>query len=552
MPPEYVPSQDLSSAVQFERSLSIESDRANVSSTPKNNLVSRSGTVGFKSGAIGDASDADEARDATLERTDLDPAFLEHQYRAVCYQALNSQIKAAAATGAFTSPQGLPTNNGQSSMATVLSLYLRDECRAKFVDLSSFADWKRAAIALADAVRCGLRASRWLTLDGNDIGSDPEVLEAWCVALEEHPGLQHVSLRNTGITDEGARRLAKVLRGHPVLFSLDIGLNRIGMIGAVALEDALCDNDVLLEVNCEECDLSVEMQSALSVALQRNRDRFQRPGGALKALQNLKRSRAEAVTASAAFSAKVLQQCGKSQAPLSSDESASDVLLAMYAALDPAEVPFVYDEGATVEDEADGIFFDAGAGASIELNNRCDAAWRYSAADHEVLCELRRRTMDLKASRKHDKQRGEETLERMANRQCEFREMEMPVEERLAELREELAALHQASDSVQKVCLQQKIMLKREEEELEDICHERDIYKQGALQLESSLKLRNQEVQSEVEHLQTKLQEVEAATEALAADNKRYRSWLHAARFETEAERFAPRSGVQPAQIGTQ
>jgi len=483
---------------------------------------------------------------------------LEHEYRAFCLQSLQRQIMAAEATGSFSSPQGLQAADGETHhVAAAISLYIKDECRAKFVDLSSLACWSEAAVALANAVRSGLRATRWLTLDGNDIGSCPEVLEAWCVALEEHPGLQHVSLRNTGLTDGGAKRLAKVLRGHPVLFSLDIGLNRIGMTGALALEDALGDNDVLLEVNCEECDMNVDMESALSQTLKRNRDRFLRPGGAVQAMNNLRRNRAEALAASAAFSLKVAQQ-SKEMKPPSANEGAQDALLAMYAALEPDELPFVYDEeqgnelcGAFEqefrgEDDADGVFFDAGVGVYTELNNRCEAAWRYNAADHEVLCELRKRIMDLKACRKHDRQRGEESRDRIASDTCKFREQtELPTEERLAQLREELAAVRQASGSVQRVCIEQKIILKKEDEEHQKHWHERDIYKLGAKQLESSLREQNREVQHEIECLQSRLSDMEAATEALASDNARYRSWLHAARFETETERFAPRRGVE-------
>ena len=63
-----------------------------------------------------------------------------------------------------------------SEAALDLVAYLRDDCRAAFVDLSGLGCWARVASDLALAMRKGSRATRSLALDGNDLSS-PAALE---------------------------------------------------------------------------------------------------------------------------------------------------------------------------------------------------------------------------------------------------------------------------------------------------------------------------------------------------------------------------------------
>jgi len=130
-----------------------------------------------------------------------------------------------------------------------------------------------------------------LAIDGNDIGSCPDVLEAWCVALEEHPGLQQISLRDTGLRDHAARRIARALRRHSVLFSIDLSRNRITDQGVAELIHAIQENYVILEVQLEGTDATPAAEARVAATLARNKERFP---ASTKRLQELRRARAEA------------------------------------------------------------------------------------------------------------------------------------------------------------------------------------------------------------------------------------------------------------------
>jgi len=217
----------------------------------------------------------------------------------------------------------------------------------------------------------------------------------------------------------------------------------------------------------------------------------------------------------------------------------------MFAALEPGEIPFVADD--KVEDDADGVFFDAGIGPTTELNNRCEAGWRYNAADREVLCELRRTTTDIKACRKHERKRGDEALERLTSSQRSFRKEMTPIEERIYGLKEALTNEIEATRFVLEANIKQKMALRVVQEELQETQKEQCCYDLGAKKLENSLKVRNWEVQEQVERLKSELCSLEESTERLAEDNERCRRLLHAARFETETERFVPKAALQRA-----
>lgn len=465
-------------------------------------------------------------------------------------EVLQAQVKAAEVTGSF-----IFAHRKLDPVTTVsLSQYLRHECHAKFVEVSALRDWREAAHELATAVKCGLRGARSLVLDGNDIGTDHRILETWCVAFEEHSGLQHISLRDTCLSDRAMQRLAEVVRRNSLLFSIDIGSNRIGIAGIQALIDALDDNHVILEVNVDGCNLGDGAQARLVAALQRNRDRFPNASGCAPGLRNLRRARADATTALG------IRTCGLRDSKLSardmdvgdapllgSSKEPTSTLLAMYATLDAVEIPFV-PAGEDDEDaNADGVFFEAGSGPTIELNNRCEAGWRYTAADRENLCDLRRSTSDIKACRKHERKRGDEALERISSSQIGFRDHLAPVERRIYQLKEELANEIEATKHVLKANIQNKLTLRSVQEELQDIQREECCYQLGAQKLEHGLKLRCQETQENVERLQAEVYNLEESVERLDEDNERCRRFLHAARFETETERFLPRAVRQQA-----
>lgn len=469
--------------------------------------------------------------------------------RSDSWEALQAQVRAVEVTSCF-----IFAHRELDTVTTVaLSQYLRYECPAKFVDLSCLGNWKAASSELATAAECGLRTARSLVLDGNDIGGDLAVLEPWCIAFEQHPGLQHVSLRDACIDDRALQRLAEVLRRNSLLFSIDIGFNRISDAGVEALINAIQDNPVILEVVLDGCDVCNDTQARLSAALQRNCERFPNAHGCIAGLRSLRQARAEATTSmsirtcnlhDAKRSTRDPDQCNK-QFPEEPAEVTS-ALLAMFASMEPGEITFVPDNEANAND-GDDIFFDAGSGPTVELNNRCDAGWRYTAADREVLCEMRRTTTDIKACRKHERARGDEAHKRIVSNQLSFNEKWSPTEQRIYQLKEELADVVELTRYAIEENIKVKMAVPAAQAELEETRRDQFSFHLGLQQLENSLMLQNHEAQEQVERLKAELFNLEESDNRLAEDNERCRRLLHAARFETETERFLPRAAREQA-----
>merc|ERR1719221_634595 len=107
-------------------------------------------------------------------------------------------------------------------------------------------------------------------------------------------------------------------------------------------------------------------------------------------------------------------------------------------------------------------------------------------------------------------------------------------------MKEELAVEIEATQRILQETIKQKLAIQKIEEELEGVRREQGYFKVGAAKMEHSLKLRNEEVAGEVQSLEQEIRTMEENIERLAADNMRCRKLLHAARFETDNERFAP------------
>jgi len=155
--------------------------------------------------------------------------------------------------------------------------------------------------------------------------------------------------------------------------------------------------------------------------------------------------------------------------------------------------------------------------------------------------ELRGRIEDLKVNRQQENARAEEILETIARAQAGFNITAAPVERRLTQMKEEFANGIDATKNVLQELIRQKLELKAAEEELGRIQEDRAHYELGAKKLESGLIYRNREVQEEVARLENQLRSAELSEHNLVEENERFRRRLHAARFETETERFAPR-----------
>jgi len=467
--------------------------------------------------------------------------------RSECWESLLVQIKGAESTGIFV----FASRELDGVGAVELARYLRDVCRARWVDLSRLGRWPDVSLAAAGALRHGLRALRSLALDGNDVGGCPRALEAWCEAVEEHPGLQRLSLRDTGFTNASASRLAAALREHSVLFSVDLSSNRIGDAGVEALTGAVTENRVLLELGVEDTDATAAARNTLEAVLERNRGRFEGQGGCAKLLQGLRRARAEAATALAHAAARTPAVGGaltrNGDFALAMDASARH----LSTAVDVGEGRFVClplvpteDEAlrAEAENEPDGVFFDAGEGISQELRMRCEAGWRYTASQAEALGSWLKAVGDLKSERRHARDRTEEVHGRIAEAQRAFRERAMPVESKIIELKEQLAAEVEATKLLLQEKIRHSITLKGAEAELETAQHERRLLAETVQKREHGLKLRHREVAEEVQVLEAQVIRAEEEVAGLERENEVARRRLHAARFETETERFVPRA----------
>lgn len=473
----------------------------------------------------------------------LEPATLP---RSEPLESLLVQIKSADSSGIFR----FTHRELDGVSAAELLSYLRDACRAKFVDLSCLNGFTRISAQIATTLWAGLRSVRSLTLDGNDLGSCGEIWEAWCVALEEHPGLQRLSLKGCGLLDRSAMRLARVLVGHLGLFSVDLTSNRIGDDGVEAITGAITENHVLLEVSVGDIDASIDACNTLEAVLDRNRGRFGGQGGCAKMLRGLRRARAEAVTALA---------CGAARTPAVGDARSrgGDLALAFDpAALHPSTavavgegqfvwLPLAPSEvqvlDAEARDDEDAVFFDAGnAGVAQELLMRCEAGWRNTVAEAERLHELQGRASALRFERQLARDRMEVARTRMEEVQRAHRQRAVPLEERLFQLKEQLAFEVEGTKVALQSRIQATVALKRAEEEFDDAAHEKRLDAETFQKAEHGLKLRHREVAEAIQDLKAELHHIEDAVQRLEHDNEHCRRLLHAARFETETERFVP------------
>jgi len=464
-----------------------------------------------------------------------------------CWESLLVQAKAAEASSSFVFSH--KTLDGVASFE--LLAYLRDECKSKFVDLSCLDPWAELTHPAADALHRGLRSTRSLSLDGNDLGTDPDAFEAWCAAIEEHPGLQLISLRATSLGNAGATRLAHALRHHSVLFSVDLGSNRIGDEAVKAFTSALEENNVLLEVGLENTDVSADVKAELEAALDRNRARYGGIGGCAKLLQGLRRARADAVTAFAHGEARMpaVENCLSRHGDLSLAFDAQARHLSTAIKVDSVGgvvwLPIAPSADQAVEAQAenhvDGVIFDAGEGVIQELSMRCEAAWRYTESDAGLLHDLRRKIADLKAQRQHDYDRFQETEARIAEASRIFNEDTAPMHEEIMSAKEELSVVVESTKRVLLERIELNLALKAAQNDLENAEEDRRHAADNAQHLHHTLKLRHREVDEEAENLKAEVTRCEEATEVLEKENEKFRRRLHAARFETEDERFVPR-----------
>mmetsp|Transcript_16795 Transcript_16795/g.29473 ORF Transcript_16795/g.29473 Transcript_16795/m.29473 type:complete len:519 (-) Transcript_16795:75-1631(-) len=471
--------------------------------------------------------------------------------RSECWEALQVQTRAAEATKSFV----FAHRRLDGVAALALTQYLRDDCKARFVDLSFLGAFDKASLAAAGALEKGLRSLRSLTLDNNDLGSSPDVLDAWCHALEEHPGIQHVSLRNTQIDDEGAERVAKAL-GQSLLFSLDLSCNNISDSGLVVLTQALASNNILLELLVEGTNTSEEARAALEEVLRQNRGRYRGPSSVQELLNGLRKARAEAITADAKLAnsaTETLIQGAESprkvQAIQATSAAVSDLQrgASFYIPPEDVEAELTRQEPSAQQSAADAVWFDGADGTALlrELTLRCEAGWRHNAADQDRMLALRRLITELQGVREHERERHEEALQRIAAAQADYVRSVEPLEQRIAELREDLDAKRAASgaDYVRSISL--KVELRAAEDGLELAREELAQRGLAAQKFESGLKLRYHDAAEKAQQLEADIGAIEDEIERLAADNERCRRSLHALRFETETERFVPHAVLE-------
>lgn len=437
----------------------------------------------------------------------------------VAWDELERLKISAAATGCFTFAHRPLEGHAISPLVS----YLRDECRSKFVDLSGIGNWPEASIAVAGAVRNGMRSARSLLIDGNDIGTNAAVLDAWCTALHAHPGLQHVSLRNCNLRDDGAQRVAAVLHESSVLFSVDLGWNRFGDAGAQYLSDALNENYVLLELCLDGAEVSDIHLADIGLLLGRNGAKLK--GGVQATLHDLKRARNQAIS-SMGFARPVDHKAP--HRPQCTHETSAVI-----------HDPFApRDEVAAAVDK---VWFDVtDPGICEELLRRAEADWKYNATDQELIRGLHQKIMDLKVQRSREREYAEEKLSKIAEQHQTYRKHLKPIEDRLYMLKEQLADEIEQTKKILKDNIALKTELGRAKKEQEDECRARDLIKTEGRMLENSLTKQRREVTGSIEGLQRELYALQRSVEGTEKDNEKCRKQLHANRFETETERFGP------------
>ena len=112
------------------------------------------------------------------------------------------------------------------------------------------------------------RCSCFTAYDSNHIGD--EVAVALADALKENNSLTSINLERNHIGDEGAVALADVLKENSSLASLDLSLHNIGDKVAKALADALKANSSLASINLDSNHIGDEVAVALADALKEN------------------------------------------------------------------------------------------------------------------------------------------------------------------------------------------------------------------------------------------------------------------------------------------
>lgn len=475
--------------------------------------------------------------------------------RSEAWEALRQQAQAAKASQSFVYAHR--RLDGVAALA--LTTYLRDDCEARFVDLSYLDNWEEASHAAAGALSKGLRRLRSLTLDGNDLGSSSKSLEAWCQALEDHPGIQHLSLKSAQIDDIGAQRIAKVLGKQFLLFSLDLSCNSISDSGMASLVEALKENRFLLELSVEGTDSSEEARTMLQHILERNKSSYQGQAGVAGLLRGLRRARAEGVAADAKLvnsamhvrnhpsadpqnTVGVVMQAIQ-ETPAAVSDLARGATFFRAPELEEKERQRIQIAEPSPENAAaDAVWFDAPDGRNLlqELVVRSEAGWRYDAAAREQMQAMRIQLTELQALRLRERERHEEALQRIAREQQEFMQAVRPLEDRILDLREALNGNSGDSAAVFHRNLQLRLDFRGAQDALAVAGEELAQSRLGAQRLESGLKLRHHDTAERLQQMEQELVLAEEDVERLEADNERCRRSLHAVRFETETERFVP------------
>eukprot|EP00435_Cladocopium_sp_Y103_P073655 s200_g44.t1 len=522
-------------------------------------------------------------KSARSERSEESPER-SPKTRSECWEAFLVQAKAAQATQCFV----FSHRRLDCVASSALINYLQEECEARFADLSFLKKWYKVDADAAMALQRGLRKLRSLSLDGNVVDT-----ELWCQALQAHPGLQHLSLQKTHLDDMDATRLAEVLRTQSLLFSLDLSSNEISDLGASALLKALEENFVLLELCLEGTDTSEEMRNSVNLLLERNRCKYHGRRPISELLRSLRRAQAEAVTCQVQMSQDVdeiasqVPSCATSRR--TSPRPSRPGTATSRGALTPAAGDLSRGEGifcdpeleeeeeeqeeATDEQEmADAVWFDADDGRRLlaELNLRCEAGWRYSAADQEELrgtrawnrehlparfllqdatsswmVAFRDMIKELQALRWRERQRHEAALKRLAEAQRRFNMQTSPFETSMFEIQQQIEAvsLEVKTSHEQRMTRQAELETAQKEWEVEQ---EELLQTQlGFQRVNNSLRLRHQEIGEALQAMRREQNLREGSIEALLADNERCRRCLHAARFETETERFVPHATLE-------
>jgi len=189
----------------------------------------------------------------------------------------------------------------------------------------------------------------------------------------------------------------------------------------------------------------------------------------------------------------------------------------------------------------DGVFFDIeDPGISGELLRRAEAAWRYNPTDQDTLRTLYRQIGDLNLHRTRERERGDRKLTEVGAAQRLFHEKCRPLENKLIQLKEELAGHAEQTKEQLKRNILLKSDLARSMEDLDDERLQTELLKAEAHSLQNCLTQRLREVTESVETLQCSLDAVQHGVDKLLVDNDKCRRELHAQRFETEDERVVP------------